>query len=99
VQDNYKGVSTAWGRETETSDKIKALRKGIHTAHNLGAPPGLLQIHHSSYSNKRYEPWATGEIINKKLRKGIPLVNLSRGLVMIDDADSATCKYYRDYNK
>ncbi len=98
LQDNYKNVSESWDRDAETNDKIKALRKGIHAAHGHEDRAKLLQIHHSSYSNKRYEPWATGQIINKKLRKGIPLVSLKRGFVMIDDADGPTCKYYRDYN-
>ena len=99
VQDNYKSVSKAWGRDAETDDKIKVLRAGIHTAHRREDRAKLLQIHHSSYSNKRYEPWATGQIINKKLRLGIPLVSLTRGFVMIDDADGQTCGYLREYNR
>jgi 1-phosphatidylinositol phosphodiesterase len=98
LQDNYKDVSKGWTRDAETNDKIKTLRNGIHTANREEDQAKLLQIHHSSYSNKRYEPWTTGEMINKKLRKGIPLVNLKRGFMMIDDADSRICKYYRDYN-
>jgi hypothetical protein len=99
LQDNYKNVSDAWGRDTETNDKIKTLRNGIHTAHRIEEQAKLLQIHHSSYSNKRYEPWATGEIINDKLRARAPLVNLRRGFMMIDDANSTICRYYRDYNR
>jgi hypothetical protein len=98
VQDNFKNVSKNWGRDAETSDKITVFRKGFHLAALQSNPSQILQIHHTSYSNKRYEPWTTGEIINTKLQAGNRIVGLQKGIVMIDDADVAMCNYLLSYN-
>lgn len=98
LQDNYKKVSSSWFRDAETNDKIKTFRAAITAASKLGFLSRVLQIHHTSYSNKRYEPWTTGQIINTKLKNIEVIANFTRGLVMIDDADSAICDYLRAYN-
>jgi 1-phosphatidylinositol phosphodiesterase len=102
VQDKFEKVYEGWSRDAECDEKIKVIRHGIHTAHRINqSSQNVLSIHHSSYSNKRYEPWTTGQIINRKLisQSTPPLVNFDRGIMMIDDATSAMCNYLLQYNK
>ena len=102
VQDKFEKVYDGWSRDAECDEKIKVIRRGIHDAHRINqSNHNVLYIHHSSYSNKRYEPWTTGQIINQKLmsQSTPPLVKFERGIMMIDDATSGMCNYLLRYNQ
>lgn len=92
LQDRYKGLSGSGGYASMAQDNKQKFAKVKAAARtNPGVPPWhLLRINHMSYSNLRYQPWQSGEGVNKLLRDSMIRVN---GVLMLDDADQATVNY------
>jgi hypothetical protein len=89
LQDKYKGLSSATGFKTKEDDnelKFEIVEAAARA--NPPVPPArLLRINHMSYSNLRYQPWESGEGVNKLLRGSKFKI---KGVLMIDDADQET---------
>ena len=92
LQDRYKGLSTESSFQSMDEDNKKKFDKVKAAAEaKPNVPPlQLLRINHMSYSNLRYQPWASGEGVNALLRKSDIKI---KGVLMIDDADQATVKH------
>ena len=97
LQDRYKGLSSEEGYKSMDQDNSKkfAKVKDAAKAKPNGPPWKLLRINHMSYSNLRYQPWQSGEGVNKLLRDSKIKI---QGVLMIDDADQATVKHILQNN-
>lgn len=92
LQDRYKALSGPNGFQSMAQDnrqkfaKVRAAARAVPGV----APWLLLKINHMSYSNLRYQPWESGQGMNKLLRESMLAV---KGVVMLDDADQDTVDY------
>lgn len=92
LQDHYKGLSSDTGYESRLQDNRKkfAKVKAAALANPGGSPWQLLRINHMSYTNLRYQPWESGQGVNKLLRDSMLRI---KGVLMLDDADQDTVDY------
>lgn len=92
LQDRYSGLSKDDGFESMDKDNRKKFAKVKTAAKHTPAAPAwqILTINHMSYSNLRYQPWQSGEGVNKLLRESQLRV---KGALMMDDADQGTVDY------
>jgi hypothetical protein len=101
LQDRYKGVSSTGGhwvtpsKQKECQLKVKIVMDADRAGRKLANNRAVWQINHASFSNKRYEPYTTGEIVNRLLRAKR---FASPGIVMLDDVDSAICDHVIGHN-
>ena len=106
LQDKYKDVSDAWVYNTleyEAKKKIEFVEAAAKAQRAVidgkvvyfGELKNVLKINHTSYSNKRRQPYESGEAVNallctKKFR--------IQGIMMIDNADQTTVDHILQYN-
>ena len=92
LQDRYKGLSTDEGyvsMEQDNKEKFAKVKAAADTR-ILESPYKVLRINHMSYSNLRYQPWKSGEAMNKLLRDSKLKI---QGALMMDDADKDTVDF------
>ena len=71
LQDRYKELSTEGGyvsRDADNKLKFAKVKAAARAAVAEVPASALLRINHMSYSNLRYQPWTSGEGVNKLLR-------------------------------
>lgn len=93
LQDRYKALSGADGYLSMAQDNKQKFAK-VKAAARAAVPEVpywlLLRINHMSYSNLRYQPWESGQGMNKLLRDSMLTI---KGALMLDDADQDTVDY------
>lgn len=102
LQDKYKDVSglgvMSYTVEAEVKKKleyVEAASTGAPSDTSAAVQRNFLTINHTSYSNKRHQPYTTGEKVNTLLRKSKIRI---MGFMMIDDADEDTVNHILSFN-
>jgi hypothetical protein len=97
LQDRYKELSSPYvSRDADNKAKFAKVKAAAGVGLPTGVTAGaLLRINHMSYSNLRYQPWQSGEGVNKLLRESTIKI---QGVLMIDDADQATVDHILSNN-
>lgn len=101
LQDKYKGVSDA-KLYNPMSYEVKKKMEYVKAAAEAD-PDGedvvkrnILKINHTSYSNKKWQPYESGAEVNKLLRASDFTI---QGIMMIDDADQDTVDHILTFNE
>ena len=87
LQDKYCNISSKYlSRDDDNAKKIALVKAAAMHVPDVPSYT-ILRVNHTSYSNKRYQPWTSGEGVNQLLRNSRFKI---QGILMIDDADQAT---------
>ncbi len=97
LQDRYSGLSSIEGFESMEIDNRLKFEKVMAVARTT-VSDNILKINHMSYSNLRYQPWRSGEGVNRLLRDKAPPLRV-KGVLMMDDADQLTIQHILQNNR
>lgn len=98
LQDRYKGLSSETGYSSMADDNKRKFLKVENAAMRSTHPSRTMVINHMSYSNLRYQPWQSGEGVNKLLLTRADRLAI-QGILMIDDADEITVNHIIQNNE
>jgi hypothetical protein len=95
LQDKFEKISDTFISKDDDNAKKMAIVKAAAKFVPDVPSPTLLRINHTSYSNKRYQPWTSGTGVNQLLRNSRIKI---QGILMIDDADQTTVTHILNSN-